>query len=181
MSSEKIKPVAEIDYILSDDDETSINEIRAITGWPLPNPIAVSTNRVTRFENYLRNKLKEKEDLKFKSKKFPEGNPNAKREDFGPGKVGEWSFHLIKNGAECTAYINDEKTECGKLSIGTVDVDIRYDLDLFPFCSTEHRKVLTYQLLKDTKANGETTTPSINGFGRDLHSEMPMSIEAQET
>jgi len=88
------------------------------------------------------------------------------RENFGPGTAGDWAYQTIAGGATCVAFIDDEKTECGQKAIGTVDVDIRGDLDLFPHCTDEHAKLLTDQLVQEIENNGGYTVPSRNGFGR---------------
>ena len=96
----------------------------------------------------------------------PENPQEIRREDFGPGRAGDWAYQTILGGAICLTYVDDEKTECGQIATGTVDVDIRGDLDLFPFCTNEHGIILTKQLVEEIERNGSSTTPSRNGFGR---------------
>lgn len=89
-----------------------------------------------------------------------------RREDFGPGYAGDWSYQTVLAGAMCVSYIDENKTECGKPSVGTVDVDIRATLDLFPYCSAEHAERLELDLVEEIEAQGRFTVPGRNGFGR---------------
>lgn len=89
-----------------------------------------------------------------------------RREDFGPGYAGDWSYQTVIAGATCVFYIDENKTECGKPSVGTVDVDIRAAFDLFPHCSTDHANRLELDLVEEIEAQGGSTIPGRNGFGR---------------
>ncbi len=89
------------------------------------------------------------------------------RDDFGPGDAGERSFQTIAQGATCEAYKDKTKKEtCGKFSIGTVDIDISANLELFPYCGEQHAKQLEKDLILELKEKGKITVPGRNGFGR---------------
>ncbi len=89
-----------------------------------------------------------------------------RREDFGSGYAGDCSYRTVIAGVACVSYIDEVKTECGNPSVGTVDVDIRASLELFPYCSTEHARQLELDLVKEIEAQGGSTVPGRNGFGR---------------
>ena len=89
-----------------------------------------------------------------------------RREDFAPGRTGEMSYLAVKSGTPCEAFIDQNKTKCGKPPIGTVDIDIRYDLEFFPFCTPEHKQLLLDQLDSELEAQGRYSYASSNGFGR---------------
>lgn len=90
----------------------------------------------------------------------------VRREDFGSGRAGEWAYQTILAGASCETYIDAYGNRCGELSVGTVDVDILGNLDLFPYCSDTHAQLLEDQLVSEIEKNGDHTAPGRNGFGR---------------
>ena len=89
-----------------------------------------------------------------------------RREDFAPGRTGEMAYMAVLSGSPCVAYVDEEKTKCGLTPIGTVDIDIRGELDFFTYCSEEHALTLTDQLEREVEATGGFTYPARNGFGR---------------
>lgn len=90
----------------------------------------------------------------------------ARREDFGPGTAGTMAFFAVASGFPCQTYIDGDKNICGNSPIGTVDVDIRDDVDTFTYCSKEHGSQLKDQLVKELESMGRYTVPGRNGFGR---------------
>lgn len=106
------------------------------------------------------------ETLTPKPKSIEPAERTILREEFGPGKAGDWAFQVISSGASCETFIDADKNKCGDAAIGTVDVDIRGELDVFPYCSPEHGTLLEQQLVADIEASGGFTYPGRNGFGR---------------
>ncbi|OGH48077.1 MAG: hypothetical protein A3A51_02785 [Candidatus Levybacteria bacterium RIFCSPLOWO2_01_FULL_39_10] len=98
--------------------------------------------------------------------RLTEQTVDVKREAFGPGFAGEWAYQTILGGATCETYIDGGKNKCGKKALGTVDVDIAGNLDLFPYCTEDHAVKLTSQLVGEIENNGNHTMPFRNGFER---------------
>lgn len=144
----------EIDWIMPDNENEHLQAIRAIGDQP--NSLTVSIDPKRRAA---------REAEKNKKFKFSEGNPNASREEFGPGIAGETAYQIIKTGAECVLFIGEGSKTCGELSIGTIDIDARGQLDHFPFCGKDHAELLRKQLSKD-RDELSSNTMGTNGFGR---------------
>ena len=89
-----------------------------------------------------------------------------RREDFGPGYAGNWSYRTVLSGAPCVTYIDEYGNMCGDPPVGTVDIDVRDDLEFFPFCSPEHQQLVQEQILSDLHRQGRSSVPGVNGFGR---------------
>ncbi len=103
-----------------------------------------------------------------------------RREDFGPGSAGDLAFGVVSSGEPCVTYIDDKKNTCGRPPIGTVDVDVRDDLDFFPFCSPDHQQLLQQQLLDELSEQGRLTVPGMNGKERSL-ARMGITVEGRGT
>jgi hypothetical protein len=84
----------------------------------------------------------------------------TERNQFGPGDVGEEAYKIINSGASCKI------RGCTKIADRTVDVDILGEATLFPACGNEHALKLETVLCEELSAQGRTTVPSRNGFGR---------------
>src|SRR3972149_3088258 len=105
------------------------------------------------------------------------------RDDFGPGYIGEKSYQIILSGAGCEAFIDENKTKCNLPSIGTADIDVRDDLEFFPFCSPEHQMLVQSQVLDELNDQGRYSVPAMNGFGReyDKSPELYIIFQSEET
>lgn len=90
-----------------------------------------------------------------------------RRDEFGPGRLGEMAYQTILSGVPCETIIEEEeKSICERISDRTVDFDAMGQADFVPVCSEVHESMTRARITRDTKRLGRPTVLSKNGFGR---------------
>ncbi len=96
-----------------------------------------------------------------------EPNRIIKREDFGPGKLGDIAYKTIISGAPCETILQEEDNlTCERISDRTVDYDASGDASFITVCSDIHEEMTKARIRRDTQKSGRITAIGINGFGR---------------
>lgn len=89
-----------------------------------------------------------------------------RREDFGPGKLGDHCFSLIQQGITCEAITGPDGKRCEKPAIGTTEFDVLGDPTIVGHCSEEHHQAITLVVENELALSGRSTVVGRNGFGR---------------